>query len=198
LLGLVDDADELLAGLGDDLLAGERAAAALDQAVPGIALVGAVDVQLQRPDRVEVEHRDAYLLELTGAALGTGDGALDPALDPAQALDEIGHGRAGADADDGAVLDEFQGFLGGQLLLFFTRHRGLRGAGHSRERMCRNCAFDPGSTDRRLPRRSRANSPRASAWAFSSSRVITRASLRTKRTSTSHQRGSSGLLPGSW
>src|SRR5690606_29414726 len=115
LLGLVDDADELLAGLGDDLLAGERAAAALDQAVPGIALVGAVDVQLQRPDRVEVEHRDAYLLELTGAALGTGDGALDPALDPTQALDEIGHGRAGADADDGAVLDEFQGFLGGQL-----------------------------------------------------------------------------------
>src|SRR5690606_3037326 len=45
-LGRVDDAHELPAGLGDDLLAGQGRPAALDQAVRRIALVGAIHVEL--------------------------------------------------------------------------------------------------------------------------------------------------------
>ena len=59
LLGGIDDAYELVAGLGDDLLAGQCRAAALDQALVRIAFVGAVDIKRQRPGGVEVEHFDA-------------------------------------------------------------------------------------------------------------------------------------------
>ena len=46
-LAVVDDADEALRGGGDDLLAGERGAAALDQRAVGGGLIGAVDIETQ-------------------------------------------------------------------------------------------------------------------------------------------------------
>src|SRR5690606_9707001 len=81
LLGRIDDADEGLAGLGDDLLPRQRGAAALDQAPVRVALVGAVDVQRQRADGVQVEDVDAVGFQARGALLGTGYRAFDAILD---------------------------------------------------------------------------------------------------------------------
>jgi hypothetical protein len=64
-----------LAGLGDDLLAGQRGAAALDQALVRVALVGAVHVQRELAGVVELEHLDAVRSLSGGALLGAGDGA---------------------------------------------------------------------------------------------------------------------------
>jgi hypothetical protein len=124
LLGRIDDADELAAGRGDDLFARERRAAALDEAIARVALVGAVHVQRQRADGVEVEHVDAAFLEQLRALLGTRYRALDAVAFAAQRLDEPAHGGAGADADDVAVHDVTHRALGGEAFLFFA------GVGH--------------------------------------------------------------------
>src|SRR5690606_28029726 len=118
LRGRVDDADECLAGLGDDLLAGQRRAAALDQAAPWIAFVGTVDVQRQRAGGIEVEDLDAEPAQLLRALLRARYRVGYAVADPAQCVDEVGHRRAGADADNHAVLDEFDGLLAGQALGF--------------------------------------------------------------------------------
>src|SRR5699024_10440854 len=118
LLGRVDDAHEPVRGRGHDFFAGQGRAAALDQAAVRVALVGTVDVQRQRSGGIEVVHRDVVLPEQGGGGLGAGDGTLDAVADTGQRLDEIGHGGAGADADDGAVLDELHGGFGGETLGF--------------------------------------------------------------------------------
>ena len=101
----VADADELPRHRGDDLLARERAAAALDHVQVLGDLVGAVDVHRQLVDAVQVEDADAVLLQPLGARFRGGHRAFDAALDGGERVDEEVHRRAGADADHG-VLDD--------------------------------------------------------------------------------------------
>src|SRR5437879_9433348 len=66
-LRVVEDAHEALRGRGEDLLAGEGAAAALDELPGGGRLVGAVDVQADSTRLVQIRH-----LESRGAQPGAG------------------------------------------------------------------------------------------------------------------------------
>ena len=59
--------------MGDDLLAKERAPAALDQAQLPVQLVGAVDGDVEDRQFVEGAHRNAKLAAKTIRALGGGD-----------------------------------------------------------------------------------------------------------------------------
>jgi hypothetical protein len=106
-LAFVGDADELLAASGDDLLARQRTAAALDHGEVFGYFVGAVDIDFQFADAVEVEHLDAVVFETRGGRLRTGDRAVDAALDFGQCVDEIVGGGAGSNPDDAApgVID---------------------------------------------------------------------------------------------
>src|SRR3546814_2324278 len=81
LLARIDDADELVAGLGNDLLARERRAAALDQALARVTLVGAVDVEREAAGVVELDHFDAVAAQACGALFGTRNRSLDPVPD---------------------------------------------------------------------------------------------------------------------
>jgi hypothetical protein len=65
-LALVDDADELLGAGGDDLLARQRAAAALDHGHVRGDLVGAVDVDFHLAGLVQVDDADAVLFQALG------------------------------------------------------------------------------------------------------------------------------------
>src|SRR5690606_7091759 len=104
-LGGIDDADEAARGGGDDLLARERATAALDQAPARIALVRTVDVERDLAGRIEVEHRDAAFPQQARGLLGTGNGALDVVAALGQRIDEMRDGGTGADTDDHARFD---------------------------------------------------------------------------------------------
>ncbi len=99
-LALVGDADEALGEVGDDLLARQRGAAALDHAAAPVDLVGAVDVDRQpldlgwpRAPRMPcARSRSVLALELDTA----------PAMRSRmrrQRVDEVVDRRAGADAD---------------------------------------------------------------------------------------------------
>src|SRR5262249_22779546 len=150
---------------------------------------------------VEIDHADAVRLQRRRAALGAGDGGLDAVLDPRQLVDEMGDGGTGGDADDTAVLDVADGLLRRPALLCFAIPGGGIPKGKRRKvtryssaRTASHCVFVTGSTERRLPRRIRAKSPSRSSMALISSRPIVRLSLRLNFTSTSCQRGSSGLL----
>jgi FAD/FMN-containing dehydrogenase len=57
-----------------------RGAAALDQVQVLVALVGAVDVELQLAHAVQLIHRDAVALEALGGGFGAGDGAVERGL----------------------------------------------------------------------------------------------------------------------
>ena len=61
---------------GDDLLAGECAATALDELAGGIGLIGPIDIERQLPHFIEVHHRDAGRLEESGGLVGAGDHGL--------------------------------------------------------------------------------------------------------------------------
>src|SRR5580658_4647328 len=54
-LAVIDDAHEAPGGRGDDLLARQGAAAAFDQVALGGGLIGAVDVQVEPGELIEVE-----------------------------------------------------------------------------------------------------------------------------------------------
>ena len=119
-LARVADDDELLGGRGDDLLAEEGGAEALDEVERGVDLVGAVDADVERARAgVEVEERDAELVgEHLGAARGGDADHGHPAADPlGERLDEVADGRASADADDLAILDVLGGPAPGGALL---------------------------------------------------------------------------------
>ncbi len=126
-LAVVADAHELVARGGDDLLAGKRAAATLDELQIVIGLVGAVHVDREFACLVEVQHRYAVALEALGAGDRTGDRAVDLALDACQGIDEVVGRRAGADTNDGAALHVFQGRLGNLFFQFVLVHACLLG-----------------------------------------------------------------------
>ncbi|VXC96004.1 conserved hypothetical protein [Pseudomonas sp. 8Z] len=123
----VGDADEGLGHGGDDLLAGQRGAAAFDQVQVFVALVGAVDVKLQVADGVEVVHRDAMALQACGGGFGTGHGAVELHLVLSQCVDEEVGGRAGADTDDALAVEAREnvvdGGLGHSLFQLILVHR---------------------------------------------------------------------------
>ena len=81
----VADADELARHRGDDLLARQRAAAALDHVQVLGHLVGAVDVDRRARHAVQIEHPDAVRLQPLGARFRARHRALDAALDVASA-----------------------------------------------------------------------------------------------------------------
>ena len=62
-------------GGGDDLLAGERGAAALDQNAVGGGFIGAVDVQAQGRRGIEIEFRNARGAQRFGGLARTRDRA---------------------------------------------------------------------------------------------------------------------------
>src|SRR5262249_25653601 len=145
----IDHADERLRGGGDDLLARQRRAAALDQALVGVAFVGAVDVQRELAGAVEIDDADAERGQQRRALLRARHRGVDATLDAAELVDEVRDGRAGADADDAAVLDERDRLLRGKALLLFLVDRH-----HSSPRTQSHSDFVTGDTDSRLPGRS--------------------------------------------
>ena len=121
----VDDADEHARCRRDDFFAGQRGAAALDQATIRVTLVGAVDVQRNVADRVEIEHGDAVLLEPLRRLFGTRYSAFDLMLAFGQRIDEMRDGRSGADADDHAVFDIAYRGAAGEAFFFVLRHSSV-------------------------------------------------------------------------
>src|SRR5450631_3320980 len=113
----------------DDLLASQRSAAALDQALPGIAFVSAVDVQCQFARAVEIDDADAVLLESRSALFRTRHRSFDAIAHRTERVDEMGHRRARTHADDAAMLDIAERALRG--LAFFFLAAGHCGC-HSR------------------------------------------------------------------
>ena len=124
-LGAVGDAHELARHGRDDLLARQRRAAALDHGAGRVDLVGAVDVDGNRRDVVQVEHLDAVAAQARRRRFGRCNGALDARLDLAEFVDEEVRGGAGADADDFAVDHVIDGGAGHRLLEFVLSHDGV-------------------------------------------------------------------------
>jgi len=131
-LAAIGDADERLGHGRDDLLAGQGRAAALDQVQVFIALVGAVDVELQVADGVQFINRNAMALEARSGGFGAGNGAVEGTLVLGQGIDEAVGGRTGADADDALVVqlgqNEVDSSLGDGLFELVLGHAGS-GAG---------------------------------------------------------------------
>jgi hypothetical protein len=99
-LAVIGDAEEHVGDGGDDLFAGQRAAAALDQLQRIVGLVGAVHVSVHAVDAVQVVDGDAVTAQSLGARLGAGHGAVEKPLAARQGVDEAVGGGAGADSDD--------------------------------------------------------------------------------------------------
>jgi hypothetical protein len=133
-LHLVHDDDLAAAGLGDDLLPQQRAAAAFDQVEVGIDLVGAVDCQVHSARQVLREQGDALLARGGGAGRrgGAADDVPQAALAQQGADPPDGEDRraAGAQAHHHARLHEIDGPLGRLLLVALQPGGGGRFVGH--------------------------------------------------------------------
>ncbi len=95
-LAAVRDAYEGARDGGDDLLARERSATALDHREARVDFVGTVDVHGDLGDLVEVDHSDAARFESSRRALGTRYGGRHRYPRGRQGVDEEVDGRAGA------------------------------------------------------------------------------------------------------
>src|SRR5471032_2036374 len=111
-LGAVGDADELFRYRGDNFFARQRRAAALDHRAAGRDFVGAVDVDGDLGDVVEVVHGDAVTGQPRRRRFRGSHSAGDAVLDLGRFVDEEVGRRAGADADDLAVDDVGDGCAG--------------------------------------------------------------------------------------
>ena len=85
---LIGDTDEFLRHRRDDLLPGQRSAAAFDELQRLVALVRAVDVELEAVHGIEVIHRDALPAQTLGAGRGAGHGAVEAVGQLRQAVDK--------------------------------------------------------------------------------------------------------------
>src|SRR3989454_9482722 len=130
-LRLIDDAHETLRHGRDDLLPGQRAAAALDHRAVRGGFVGAVDVDGEHVDAGQLDHRNAVTLEPVRGMDRAGDRALDPVLDLCELIDEVIGGGAGADAEVGIVDDELDCVARDESLLFVLGHVFFRTGGRS-------------------------------------------------------------------
>ena len=105
-LGVVDDADEALRGGGDDLLAGERGAAALDQrAVARWPRRRRRYRDSRSPGGIEIEFRNARGPQAFGGLARARDCAFELYFTVFQHFYELGHGGARADTQHHAVFD---------------------------------------------------------------------------------------------
>ena len=125
-----------LAGVGDankglrhgrnDLLAGQGRATALDQVEVLVAFIGAIHIELQVADGVQLIHRDTMTLEACGGGFGTGHSAVELHLVLGQGIDKTVGSGAGADTDHtlGAEFGEnkVDGSLGDGLLELILIH----------------------------------------------------------------------------
>ena len=120
-LALVGDHHHAVGRGGDDLLAQQRAAAALDQPKLIVDLVGAIDGEIEMRRLVERGERDVEPLGLGARRIGGGDAEHVQALADALAErgDEACRGRAGAKPKPHPVLDEIE--RGAGRALFQTR-----------------------------------------------------------------------------
>ncbi|MNJ60612.1 hypothetical protein D3C77_563570 [compost metagenome] len=127
----VGDAHERLGHRGDDFFPGQRGAAALDQFQAVIGFVGAVDVELQFADRIQVVDRNAMVFQALGGGFRAGHGAVEVLLVTGQGIDEEVGGGAGPHADDAGALqvreDVVDGGLGHGLLELVLIHDGFHG-----------------------------------------------------------------------
>src|SRR2546429_9740546 len=130
-LRLIDDAHETLRHRRDDLLPGQRAAAALDHRTVRGGFVGAVDVDGELVDAGQLDDRNAVTLEPFRGKNRAGDRALDPVLDLGQLVDEVIGGGAGPDAEVGILDDELDRFARDESLLFVLGHGFFRTGGRS-------------------------------------------------------------------
>src|SRR5580704_12323622 len=109
-LGRIGDDDHALRGGGDDLLAQQRPAAALDQTELGIDFVGPVDRQVELRNVVKCSERNAERLRLRGRRLGGRDTAdIEARFDLfAHEIDELARGRAAAEPELHARSDQLK------------------------------------------------------------------------------------------
>jgi len=111
-LARVGDHHHALGRGGDDLLAQQRAAAALDEGEVGVDLVGAVDDEVERADRIERLGGEAERGGEGGGCLGGRDAAEPQPLVAGPGGEMADHdrgGRAGAEAEAHAVPDHRHG-----------------------------------------------------------------------------------------
>ncbi|MNR27430.1 hypothetical protein D3C85_1447040 [compost metagenome] len=99
-----------------------------------VDLVGAVHVELQFADAVQLVDRDAMALQTLGSGFGAGDRAVEGGLVLSQGVDEEVGGRTGADADDALFIqlgqNEVDSGLGDGLFELVLGHAGSgRGQG---------------------------------------------------------------------
>src|SRR5262249_40163826 len=105
--------DELAGRGGDDLLADEGTAVALDEVAAEIDLVGPVHGDVEGFDVLQGGEGDAESAGKVGRRLGRGHAAnAQPGPDAVgKSVQEGGGGPAGTEADDGPVRDELQRLL---------------------------------------------------------------------------------------
>src|SRR6185437_7767655 len=108
-LAVIDQTDEAAGSGGDDLLARKGGATPFDETPFTGRFIGAVEVLVQNLDVVEIHDGYAKCFQTCGRGAGAGDCAGNALADGAQSGDEVVYRRAGADADDLAVLDVIEG-----------------------------------------------------------------------------------------
>ena len=106
-LGIIDDDDQALAGLGDDLLAQMGAATAFDEIECGIDFIGAVDGDIDARMLGEGRQRDA---EFDGGRFGGERGGHADDCAELAALERKGDAAGGEDG--GAAAAEANGHAG--------------------------------------------------------------------------------------
>ncbi len=117
----VDDHHELVGCGGHDLLAGLRAACALHQPAAGRDLVGAVDRHVERVEAVELLDAQPELAPGRERVRRRRD-ADDVEVPCGEGREQVLDGRAGAEPDAHAVVDERRGGLCGDSLLALEVH----------------------------------------------------------------------------
>ena len=105
--GIVGDHDHAIRGAGNDLLAQQRTAAALDDIERGIDFVGAVDGQVEPVDIVERGQRNAASHRIVAGRLrGRHAHDIESAAHPlTEQFDKMLRGRAGAEPELHAVAN---------------------------------------------------------------------------------------------
>jgi dihydroorotate dehydrogenase len=139
---LVSDADKTFGQVGDDLLARQRRAAALDHAALAVDLVGTVHVQRQRLHLGSLQHADAVPAQPLAAALRARHRAGDAVAPRGQRVDEMIDRRPGAHTHDGAIGHLIECRPADQRFQFVLCHDGGL-SGVTRLRQSCPMSFDP-------------------------------------------------------